>query len=234
MNCLSVRGIVFTMVALLSVLAFNTGVTSDRLSAQEATYGNVGSDIVFSVQNYNVDGQTPSPYLVKGIEIDGKQIPLNTPVHVTGHWLAHLTVTAQNVSVKDIVESQLTLVFPETGNGTRESPVFTTGTSIGIRPEAALYRRDGTKSPRAWWEASQAQIDIPSKKMMIFVLDDKYNDQEHAYKQSGGQITRVILNITRVWFNDDTRWMSGIYTAPASGLPGEWSTVSADQFVQRP
>lgn len=202
----------------------------DYVFAQEAPYTNVSSDITFTIPGYAKNHPT-WPIAINGLEVDGKQVPLDTPVHLTGHWLAHLAVIAQNVSSKHIVWAGTFLTFPETASGSLAHPLFSCcAAMIGRTPDVALYLSNGTKRPRSSYEAAEAPVDIPPGAALMLIENDDDNNQQQAYQQAGGQITKVFLLPTRVWFGDNTRWGVTNYYAPA-GTPGTWSIASPDQFL---
>jgi hypothetical protein len=76
--------------------------------------------VTFHLRNASAN----APVRVSGIMVGDKEIGLDTPVTLEGLWIRKIQVMVQNTSPKAIVEGGINVVFPETGDGTANKPVF--------------------------------------------------------------------------------------------------------------
>jgi hypothetical protein len=201
-------------------------------SAQDASANDSGSSVTFTVYDYSLHS-SEWPIKITKLMLGDKEIPLNVPVKVEGHWLRTLRLIAQNVSSKNIVRAVALYEFPETGKGTTDSPRYATTSGFGKYPDNALYRTDGTKSERPANEPAAALI--PPGGIMTFPGTPEVGDEDHqaeAYQKAGGQITRVTIVFNSIYFSDNSKWSAETYLVPSSSV-GHWDKASPDQFIHK-
>jgi hypothetical protein len=183
------------------------------------------SEITFHTPNREADW----PVYILQLKLDGKIIPMDTPVHVEPGWHKKLVVVVENSGPKNIVEGGVQLEFHETGLGTHDSPITATTANLGQYPDFAKYRPDGTtqKLPE------RPPINVPIGGQLDFSFSDISNDgiEDEAQKRAG-HITRIDIKLLRFFFADSSQWMMGNFFMP-DGESGKWKKVSAQEFYTR-
>jgi hypothetical protein len=187
---------------------------------------------MFEVLNGNKSAQWPIS--LPTITVGGTNIQAGVPVQLQGHWLRQLRLTVRNISTKTIVNAHCDLWFPETGRGTTTSPIFSVPLNLGRPPDAAFYRKDGTRIDIPPSISKTEPISIPPGGEMTFAVQEAepQDDQAVASQESGGSVGKVTIYVSMVYFSDDSRWMSQTYYAPPVS-PGHWVGVSPGEFLPR-
>jgi hypothetical protein len=186
------------------------------------------AEVTFSPNDHEDQGKWP--VAIKRVLMDGRDIPLGKPVHVSGNWLSSIKVIVENTTSRPIVFGTMILNFPETGSGQPTSPVFTTVANQGRYPDIALYRYDGTEATLPGFASAAAPISIAPGANMTFDFAQNQADQPIAYDKAGGQITKVSIFFQVFYFADNTKWTADTYFAP-TGVPGQWQIIPPQQFM---
>jgi hypothetical protein len=200
--------------------------------AQDTPSNDAGSSVIFTVYDYN-QHSSEWPIKVTKLMLGDKEIPLDVPVQVEGHWLRALKLIAQNVSSKSIVRAVVLYEFPETGKGNPDSPRYATSSGFGKYPDYALYRPDGTKIERPANEPAAALV-LPGG-TMTFPATTEVGDEDHqaeANRRADGQITRVTIVFNSIYFSDNSKWMAETYFVPSSSI-GHWDKAIPEQFIHK-
>ena len=163
--------------------------------------------------------------------LDGKLVPFNSPVPVSGNWMGQIVVEIQNISAKEIVAGEILLLYPETGSGMPDSnsPIMSSVTRLGREPSTAFRLKDGTSRPVPDWMASSPEVRIPPGSTMRFEfgIDDT---QAEAYRLAG-QIHIVKVDPRFFYFGDGSKWQGGTFLSPVPP-PALWQVAPTEQFFQ--
>lgn len=186
------------------------------------------AEVTFSPNDH--EDEAKWPVAVKRVLMDGRDIPLGMPVHVSGNWLSSIKVIVENTTSRPIVFGTMILNFPETGSGQPTSPVFSTVANQGRFPDIALYRHDGTKAALPGIARAAAPISIAPGANMTFDFAQNQGDQPIAYDKASGRITKVSIGFQVFYFADNTKWTADTYFAPTS-IPGQWQIIPPQQFL---
>lgn len=171
--------------------------------------------------------ETDSPVFIDHLEIDGKFIPMDTPVRVKPGWLSKLVVVVENSSPKTVVEGGVQVDFPETGSGTTDSPILATASNVGQYPSWAKYRSDGTIQNLP----HRPEIKVPAGGTLDFTLPDASTEGTEAEAQRRvGQVTRVTIKLLRFYFQDSSAWARGGYFWVPDKQPGKSKRISVAEF----
>jgi hypothetical protein len=171
-------------------------------------------------------GGSPPPLKVSQVLLDGQPIALDTPVAVNGVWMRKISVVLQNNSPKNIVQASIDLVLTDTGTGQVGSPVMVIPSDVGVYPENAYLRRDGTKLQMP--AGSQGPpINIPPGGNVQFSMSEATDlTQSRAYAIA--PIANIELDIRTVYFDDGSKWVAGSYWAPQPP-PQVWKAVTPEE-----
>jgi hypothetical protein len=219
------------LIVLLGPLSISMGSSRSSARAQDTLPNGTSSNVTFRV--YDNSRSSEWPIKVTKLMLGDKEIPLNVPIQVEGHWLRSLRLIAQNVSSKNIVRAVAFFGFPETGKGTPDSPRYVTTSGFGKYPDYALFRADGTKIERPANEPAAALV-LPGG-IMTFSATTEVGDEDHqaeAYQKADGQITQVTIEFNSIYFSDNSKWMAETYFVPSSSI-GRWDKAPAEQFIHK-
>ena len=171
------------------------------------------------------------PVKIVSVMFGDREIPLNTPIPLSGMWMSKIRVIARNISSKTIVQGEVVFLFPEIKNqGTPTTPVQAISFRLGRLPEHALMQPDGTvQKPRT----QPPQINIAPGSQMEFV-NENHSDidaiQVQSYKLVG-RISKVQITMAPIYFSDGSKWMADKFFVPVPP-PGLWrETMAAGFFV---
>jgi hypothetical protein len=166
------------------------------------------------------------PVKLEHVFLDGKEIPLNTPVPVQGMWLRSFRMVLVNTSPKTIVRYDTDLIFPEV-NAVSKGPVPALVMSRGNFPRHAFLRRDGTYKEVDTSNFPGIEV-APNAEFVVAAHEDADAVQSRAYAIAG-EITTVYLSMNTFYFADESKWLAGRYYLPVP-QPVVWQEVSPAEF----
>jgi hypothetical protein len=168
-----------------------------------------------------------APVKITHVFLGNDEIPLDTPVPVKGMWVRNIKVIVENICPKEIIEGGITILFPETGTGTPDSPILTTGANLGKYPENAFLQRDGTNPKPHNYNPTPISIP-PGGKMTFEQTANADFDQARANKMAA-QITTVQIKLDSFYFSDGSIWRAHVFFMPKP-LPIVWEQITPEEF----
>lgn len=171
------------------------------------------------------------PIEVTRVLLDGKPIPLDVAIPVPNQWVNRLAIEVKNISVKEIAFGQVIVNFPETGTGSSDRPIFSTGAVLGREPISAFRMRDGSTHPVPPSVLRRPEIAVASGEIMQFSLEGDLTSQGEAERRAGRAIERVTIMPHEFFFADGTKWESGRYLAP-DPPPIMWKQLDPDLYLK--
>ena len=174
-------------------------------------------------------GKDHPPVKILHVMLDQTEIPLDTPVHVEGMWMRKLSFVIQNVSNKAIVRAGITLTFPDAMAAANGGPTYPLLMGIGNWQRHALMRRDGSAIQLHSPQLPEARI-APDASFTLRASPDSYADevQQQTYGLAS-HITGVIIHFDEIYFDDESKWMTGIYYL-AVPPPTLWQSITPEEF----
>jgi hypothetical protein len=168
--------------------------------------------------------------LVKIVKLmlDGVEVKPGVPFQAGDNWFDRIRIVIKNVSPKKIVFADGYLRFPETGDATAEHLAAMGRILVGQRPEHARNSFTGMK----YNDAPSAPILIaPGQEIAIPVVDDF--DRVRATiesRQPLSSVTTCVVGLTTLYFDDGTKWLSGLYFRADPSTPGRYLRISRKEF----
>jgi hypothetical protein len=173
-----------------------------------------------------IPGRQP-PIAVTRVLLDGKAVPWDSPVQVSGDWMGRIVVEVENISARDMVFGELILTYPETGAGIPGSPIVSSISNVGRESATALRLKDGTSRPMPDWMRRHSEIRVPPGGTMRFEFGPD-DTQADAYRLAG-QIHTVNVKPRTFYFADGSKWSGGTFMNPAPP-PTLWEEAPREQF----
>ena len=195
-----------------------------RGAAQGQTLPSNMDDVTFTI---NTPGITP-PIKAIRILLDGNPIPAKSPVPVSGNWVSKIAVDVENISSKDVIAGEISLLFLETGTGTHDSPIVSTISRLGRTPASEFRYKGGAAAPIPEVEQRRPQILIHPGGVMRFDFSKDITTLNDAYRIAG-QIHTITIDLDTFYFADGSMWRGGAFFHPAPP-PARWKIVPPDQF----
>ena len=173
------------------------------------------------------------PIEVTRVLLDGKPIPLDVAIPVPDQWLNRLAIDLRNISTRDIVFGQVIINFPETGTGSHEQPIFSTGASVGRRPLTYYRRKDdgSVQTPANYLRRPEVDI-VPGQIIQFSFIGDTFS-QGQAENLAGRAVRQVQIMPYDFSFADGSRWASGEFLAPEPP-PVMWKAVDPSGYLKHP
>jgi hypothetical protein len=181
----------------------------------------------------------PLPVEVTHIMLGDKEVPLDTPVSVSGKWLRTLRIVVQNTSSKTLVTGEVSLFYPETGDGSAGRPMLSSPLELGKRPTTFFRQKDGGMRDSSR-ENQIPELNVLPGQSMVFSFP-AYGGEDHAYadidqaqasKLANG-LTRVNIVLGHYYFSDGSMWLSGGFYIPTPP-PELWKKVTPEEFFGHP
>lgn len=152
------------------------------------------------------------------------------PFQAGDDWLKNLSFVVKNLSGKEITAADFELSFPQTGNGTPDSPIYIYTIMLGREPENALYNwRTGRKRTRP---ATTPLTLLPGGQARIS-LAPYYDSEIEApidAKQPMSTVTTCVIAPSMIYFTDGTRWNGSFFEKADPSLPGRYVPISLAEF----
>jgi hypothetical protein len=209
------------------------GLLTLNVAAQAPTQ-TVAADAPTEVSFHLVYVGSNDPVKVTHVMLGDRDVPLDTPVPVSGMWFRKVGIVVQNVSPKTAVHGLVTLEFPETGDGTPSKPILSSALSLGRYPSNFFMQKDGTLRDSSR-EDKETVINVMPGESMTFGahdgVDHTYGDviQPEAFRLAGHPITKINITLGRFFFGDGSLWLSGIFAIPAPP-PVVWKKITPTEF----
>lgn len=142
-------------------------------------------------------------------------------------WLTQLTIYVQNRTDKTIVYTELSLNFPETGDGrTPQTPQTRVPLRLGYYPAAVAYFGTGQQMPQVSrpllnWE--------PGKTIALTISSEVFGEIQTNLSSrlpAPANATKVVIRREAAIFSDNTRWVSHGFSVPDPQRPGRWRPIT--------
>lgn len=174
------------------------------------------------------------PVVITDIRDGAQNITPGTPFHPEGNWLSALHLAVINQSTKTIVALTISIDFPETGNGSRFSPIVGDTMFIGIRPPSHRTTINGEVLPPMQNKAIAIPPGASLKNIDLGSQFPRYESllQNSSLKGSLPHLCRI--SISTVSFADGTLWGNGIYQIPDTEHPGHFKLADPNDFIANP
>ena len=174
------------------------------------------------------------PVKVTHVMLGDKEVPLDTPVPVSGMWFRKVGIVVQNVSPKPVVHGLVTLVYPETGDGTTSNAILSNPLSLGRYPSNHYMQRDGTKRDSSREDKGPVINVMPGESMTFGAHDGVEHtygdvDQPEAFRLAGHPITKINIILGRFYFGDGSVWLTDKFYIPAPP-PVVWKEITPTEF----
>lgn len=226
MSAFNIRVPCIRRLAIACVLCSTAVAIGDAQTTAASYQADAPTEVTFHLlSNYG-----DAPLKLARVLVGDKEVPLDTPVPVTGMWLRHVKVVVQNISSKTAVEGYITLTYPETGTGTKEQPTLGSTIAVGRLPERWYLQKDGTMRPHGP-EAQVPEINVGTGSTITFgsKADENADRDQIRGVQMAGRLTRVDIAMSKFWFSDGTVWKDGLFLLPAPP-PVLWKQVTSREF----
>jgi len=152
-----------------------------------------------------------------------------TPFEGDDGWIQNLTVHLLNRTDRPIDFLQITLLFPETGNGSAASPVRVCYLQLGRVPTGVEVLPDGRPYPEG---PDRNPLGFqPGQTIDIRLLD--YIDKIRAGARTAIALeaaTVIKLDPSKFYFTGGMRWLAGGFQDPDAQHPGKWHYKGAAYF----
>ena len=208
------------------------GLLTLNVAAQAPTQ-TVAADAPTEVSFHLVYVGSNDPVKVTHVMLGDRDVPLDTPVPVSGMWFRKVGIVVQNVSPKPVICGNVTLLYySETGNSTSKQPTLGSSISSGRLPAHWYMQKDGTERPHGT-EAQEPEINVlPGASMTFMHRGINYaaadQSQAAAYKLAGHSIQIKII-LDQFYFGDGDWWLEGTFYSPADP-PTVWKKMTPAEF----
>ncbi len=161
------------------------------------------------------------------------EIKPGEPFDADNDWLNSLSIVIKNVSGKKIVFASVQMYLPDTGTGDHGSPVIGGASSVGQRPEHAMY---SYSTGRRLAQPPGAPISIdPGAELTIPVIsrDGGAYDavkSEVESRQSLSSVRSCVVGVANLYFADGTKWAAEHYYRPDPNAKGKYMVISRAEF----
>ena len=151
-----------------------------------------------------------------------------TPVPADDNWLQKISLTLLNRTNKSIAYIQITLAFPETGDGSYQSPMRAAVLTLGQMPSGVAF--NGSGQPLKSAGAAQPLNLAPGQALTVNTADyaNQIGTAVSSLPMSG--VTKVVVRRTAVIFSDGMRWDEQGYAVMPSNNPGHWQRLDRTFF----
>jgi hypothetical protein len=148
-------------------------------------------------------------------------------------WLKNMTIYVENRTDKNIAWLEVSLRFPETGNG-RTQPVWDYRIQLGRMPAADAF--DGRTGKPLHVDPKAQPLNLkPGQVLVVRVAD--YMNRIRAYLETAmplWTVTRCYIYIADCLFADGMGWGGGAYSVPDPAHPGKWRHLGQRYFPGNP
>jgi hypothetical protein len=168
------------------------------------------------------------PVQLDSLKVGEKPVVPGVYFEASDTWLGDIAVDVKNVSKKTITRVELIFTLLDTGDETLHNPYLTFGAVVGMRPEHALTSKTGFPIP----QSSGPAIALPPGALLTAKTAGAYAEMKKTItaRQPLSSIRRVRLSVGG-YFADGTRWVDNGYYRPYLGHPGQYLSVSYEEFL---
>jgi len=164
-----------------------------------------------------------------GLPTGNGQVQPVTPFQAGTDWLQNTTVQLYNQTDKTISFLQLTLVFPETGSGTQQSPLRISNINLGRIPTSAAYSgRTGKEIPQ---DPNTRALSLKGHDTLLVDLGAYIKGiRESIDNVSFESISKCEIRRSVVYFEDGMKWAGGGYSQLDPKQPGKFYIMPKGYF----
>jgi hypothetical protein len=144
-------------------------------------------------------------------------------------WFGEITVVFKNISTKRILFVEGQLRFPETGDATPEHLAVMERIVVGQRPDHA---KRSSAAGRSFRDAPGPSILVdPGQEISLSTVDPiDHVRRMIETRQALATVTTCVVGINRLYFDDGTEWLSGLYLRADPSTPGRYVRISRREF----
>ncbi len=168
-----------------------------------------------------------------GLVLSPAEIQPVTPIQAGDDWLQNVTIYLLNRTNKTIVEGQIVLVFPETGDGSPGNPLRVYNVTLGRLPASAAY---SGRTGQAIVEPPSVQpiSFAPSQTLQVHLSDYIDNIKASIDNLAFSAVTKCVIRRGAFFFGDGMRWFAGSYYVPDPQHPGKFTGLDGRYFPGTP
>jgi hypothetical protein len=165
-----------------------------------------------------------------GLFVRPHEVQPVTPFEAGDDWLKNLTIYLYNRTNKVVAFSDVSLAFPETGNG-RTEPQWMYHIELGRMPVVDAFA--GSTGQPLRIDPARTPLNLfPDQTLVVRVGD--YINKIQAYIQPRmplSQISKTLIRVDQVFFDDGMRWVGGGgFSLPDASQPGRFTSLARDYF----
>lgn len=187
-----------------------------------------------SIERISVDGQVIHPGVSTAA---GREVKPGTEFEADEDWLRNMSVVLKNRTDKVIVRAEITLWFPETGDGSRSQIITSYTMALGQRPEIDSFTRHGQKLQP---QPDKPPILLAPGQTLVIQAADYIDDIQNMLDEFPGiiagkpplaQVTKVAINGRQFYFADGMRWtdLDG-FAVPDPNHPGQFTNLDRGHY----
>jgi hypothetical protein len=164
-----------------------------------------------------------------GLYVSSGRVQPVTPVEASDDWLRNVTIHVYNQTDKTIAFGQVTLAFPETGDGSYQSPLRVYNITLGRIPSSVAFS-GRTGKAIAQNPSSGAISFAPHQTLLIDV--GAYIDRIAAQVDNMPieKLTNCIVRRGTFYFDDGMKWDPSGYWTPDPAKPGTFNHMGRGYF----
>jgi hypothetical protein len=164
-----------------------------------------------------------------GLVVVPNKVQPVTPFQAGSDWLEKMTISLFNRTDRKIVYAEVSLGFPETGDG-QTLPMLTHSIQLGRIPEAAAFSgRSGQPLPQD--PARKPIAFLPGPTLVIHVGDYLGTIRESLERLFPSiEVSKCLIRIGPFFFEDGMRWDSGGFAVPDPEHRGKFKLLDDDYF----
>ena len=161
-----------------------------------------------------------------GLMIAPNKLQAVVPFQADGDWLKNLKIYLYNRTDLTIVAVNITLGFPETGDG-KTRPQLMYPVQLGRLPSVVavsgstgkLIPQDSAREPLKFLPNETLQIDVGN-----------YFDDFKEHIQTFAEINKVFIYVGPFFFESGMRWSAGKFSVPDPERKGRFKRMDDDYF----
>lgn len=169
------------------------------------------------------------PILITSVSVHGRTVECGLPVNheewqtvrpfeAADDWLAAIRMDILNRTNKAITYIHINLLFPETGTGTKFSPIIAASVRLGKPPDGSMQS-----------EATAALSLAPGETILI-PLKDYQKELARTLSPWSRPVSTIAIHRIVVFFDDGMRWLSDRYSVPSLDGPGKFKSLEPTFF----
>jgi len=185
-----------------------------------------------------------APVVITGVSYRGTRVPCGllvnagigvppvvqavTPFFAGDDWLQQLTISLYNQTDKTVTQMSLALFFPETGEGTHDSPIRVGQISLGRLPDGVAKSIE-THQPIQQDERIRPISFAPHQTVLIDLGAEIDRMKGALDNLPFRAITKCTIRMSSAFLDDKMKW-TGSYWTPDANSPGGYKAMEKAYF----